>query len=301
MSIYKRYKGKRLKKGDPDWGKGTWWMEFHLRGHQVHESIPGARTQSQAERAENAIRESIYDGKYNKAAQTCRFREFFEDVYMLWAKTNKASWDQDESRGRALKDFFGNEPLRNITPLRVRKLKTDLLGAETVRHTPRKGTTVNRYLMLLSKIMQMAFEEGLIDSNPVRRVPKEPEGEGRKRFLTYEEEEKLLPQMTGRQAYLYAPVIVGIDAGLRFYSELLKLEVPHCNFGAHSVFFKINGQDIEVKPNRLLVVKSKNRKPRCVPMTERVREVLKEVIQDRTEGLIFASHRTGVSYRAAFR
>lgn len=44
MAVYKRYKGKRLKRGDEDWDKGKWWMEFQLRGHDVHESIPGART-----------------------------------------------------------------------------------------------------------------------------------------------------------------------------------------------------------------------------------------------------------------
>lgn len=59
MSIYKRYKGKRLKKGDLDWERGKWWMEFQLRGCDIHESIPGARTQAQAERAESSVRESI--------------------------------------------------------------------------------------------------------------------------------------------------------------------------------------------------------------------------------------------------
>jgi hypothetical protein len=51
MAIYKRYKGKRLKRSDADWDKGTWWIEFSLRGEYVHKSVPGARTQAQAQRA----------------------------------------------------------------------------------------------------------------------------------------------------------------------------------------------------------------------------------------------------------
>lgn len=43
MAIYKRYKGRRLKRSDCDWDKGTWWIEFSLRGNYVHESIPGVR------------------------------------------------------------------------------------------------------------------------------------------------------------------------------------------------------------------------------------------------------------------
>jgi integrase len=125
-------------------------------------------------------------------------------VYLPWAKRNKASWRHDESRAKALKQFFGNRPVRDITPMLIRRLKNELLGERTNRKARRKGTTVNRYLQLLSKIFEMAFEEGLVDLNPMRRVPLEPEGEGRERYLTHEEEKRLLPVLTGRLAHLRA-------------------------------------------------------------------------------------------------
>jgi integrase len=121
------------------------------------------------------------------------------------------------------------------------RLKNDLLGEKTKRKALRKGTTVNRYLQLLSKIFEMAFEEGLIELNPMRRVPLEPEGEGRERYLTHEEEKRLLPVLTGRLTHLRAPVILAIDTGMRKISELLRLRVEHCNFGGAPVFFNING------------------------------------------------------------
>lgn len=297
MSVYKRYKGRRLKPEDNDWSKGKWWMEFQLRGHDVHESIPGARTRAQAERAESALREAIYNGKYNKATQSRRFSEFVDEVYLPWAKRNKASWRHDESRARALKQFFGNRPVRDITPMLIRRLKNDLLGERTNRKALRKGTTVNRYLQLLSKIFEMAFEEGLIDLNPMRRVPLEPEGEGRERYLTHEEEKRLLPVLTGRLAHLRAPVILAIDTGMRKITELLRLRIEHCNFGTVPVFFNINGRDVEVRPDHLLVEKSKNRRPRTIPMTLRVRTELLRVIQGRAEGPVFSSVRTGVNLK----
>lgn len=66
----------------------------------------------------------------------------------------------------------------------VRRLKNELLAEKTRRvdsegeRTERKGSTVNRYLQLLSKIFELAFEEGYVDANPVRRVPLESEGGG---------------------------------------------------------------------------------------------------------------------------
>jgi integrase len=185
----------------------------------------------------------------------------------------------------------------------IRRLKNDLLNEKTVRfdgerkgRTLRKGTTVNRYLQLLSKILEMAFEEGLIEVNPMRRVPLEPEGEGRERYLTSDEEARLLSQLTGRLAHLYAPVVVGIDTGMRVNSELLSLQFEHCNFSSSPMFFNITGRDIEVLPDHLLVVKSKNRRPRTIPMTERVRLELLKVILDRTTGPVFCSMRTRVNY-----
>ena len=45
----------------------------------------------------------------------------------------------------------------------------------------------------------------------------------------------------------------------------------------------------------LLVVKSKNKRPRTVPLTARVQSELRQVIQGRTEGPVFLSARTGVN------
>src|SRR5258707_15554536 len=62
MAIYKRHKGRRLKRSDRDWDKGAWWIEFSLQGQYVHQSVPGARTQAQAERAQSQLREATMIG-----------------------------------------------------------------------------------------------------------------------------------------------------------------------------------------------------------------------------------------------
>lgn len=101
--------------------------------------------------------------------------------------------------------------------------------------------------------------------------------------------------LQGRLAHLRCPIIVAVDTGMRKTTDLLRLQIEHVNFGDSPVFFNINGKDVEVMPNHLLVVKSKNKKPRTIPMTARVRSELLEVIQGRAEGPVFSSARTGIN------
>src|SRR5215208_3697993 len=84
--------------------------------------------------------------------------------------------------------------------------------------------------------------------------------------------------LTGDLDYL-RPAIVSVGTGLR-KSELLRLKVDHVNFSNASKFYAVNGRDVEIPPNWLLVVKSKNKKPRIIPMNSMVRGALSDVIQD---------------------
>jgi hypothetical protein len=50
--VYKRWKGKKLKPGDPNYDRARWWMEYRLNGRRIHKAISEARIKAQAERAE---------------------------------------------------------------------------------------------------------------------------------------------------------------------------------------------------------------------------------------------------------
>ena len=102
MAVWKRYNGKRVK-GEGPKGKGTWIVEFRLRGHYVKQAIPEARTRAEAEQAQTKIKRDIFDDKYNRAAGNKDFSEFVDDVFVPWAKASKKSWQDDEERARQLK------------------------------------------------------------------------------------------------------------------------------------------------------------------------------------------------------
>ena len=282
MAIYKRHKGRRLKRSDRDWDKGTWWIEFSLRGNYVHESIPGARTQAQAERAENKRREEIYEGKYNPVRKL--FCEFVDETFLPWSTANKRSHREDEQRSVTLKGFFGEKHLRDIKPMMIEKFKRERLATPTKhdseeRPRPRSPASVNRDLACLSKILSMAFDNELVDSNPMRRVRLLKESGSRERFITAEEEVKLFAKLTGRRDHIRSVVTVALNTGMR-RGEILDLQWEHVNFIARTIF----------------IARSKTGKTRTIPMNDIVFGELKALKQDAgTRDFVFSVSKTGVN------
>jgi len=282
MAIYKRHKGRRLKRSDRDWDKGTWWIEFSLRGNYVHESIPGARTQAQAERAESKRREEIYEGKYDPGKKL--FSEFVDEIFLPWSTANKRSYREDDQRSATLKDFFGEKQLRDIKPMMIERFKRERLATPTMhdkpeRPKPRSPASVNRDLACLSKILSMAFDNELIDSNPMRRVRLLKENGSRERFITADEEVKLFAKLTGRRDHIRSVVTVALNTGMR-RGEILDLQWEHVNFIARTIF----------------IAKSKTGKTRTIPMNDIVFEELKALKQDAgTRDFVFSVSKTGVN------
>lgn len=282
MAIYKRHKGKRLKRSDRDWDKSTWWIEFSLRGNYVHESIPGARTQAQAERAESKRREEIYQGQYDPGEKL--FSEFVDEIFLPWSTANKRSHREDEQHSVTLKAFFGEKHLRDIKPMMIEKFKRERLATPTKhdkedRPRPTTPASVNRDLACLSKILSMAFDNELIDSKPMRRVRLLKENGSRERFITADEEVKLFAKLTGRRDHIRSVVTVALNTGMR-RGEILDLQWEHVNFIARTI----------------LVARSKTGKPRTIPMNDRIFEELKALKQDAgTRDFVFSVSKTGVN------
>ncbi|HLL77297.1 MAG TPA: hypothetical protein VK421_18735 [Pyrinomonadaceae bacterium] len=146
MAVYKRFNGKRIRPSDPAWDRGTWVVEFNLRGHRVKEAIPEAGTKKQAEQVETQIKHAIFDRKYNRASAVTKFSDFVDRVFLPWARENKRSWEGDGQRAKRFKEFFGQRAIRDITPMLVEKFKSELRKSDSRYGRPFSPATVNRYL-----------------------------------------------------------------------------------------------------------------------------------------------------------
>ena len=280
MAVYKRFNGKRIKPSDPNWDKGTWVVEFTMRGHRVKEAIPEATNKKQAEQVETQIKQAIFDRKYNRASSVTRFSHFVDGVFLPWARENKRSYKDDEQRAGRLKKFFGQKAIRDITPMVIEKFKSELRKTDSKYERPFSPSTVNRYLQVLSRVFSMAYANGIVDSNPMSRVKRLREPEPRQRYLnqySYDEEERLMKALAEYGEHVLGLVELDLEVGMRL-GELLNAR----------------WSDVD-EANRLIsVTQTKNGKPRIIPLTATALRILKLLRQDAPEEeLIFDPQRTG--------
>lgn len=207
-----------------------WCYDFWVNGKRYRGSIPEARVKAQAERAEHAMRDQVYEGTYGKQKTPAPLlRDFITDTFLPWSKVNKRTWVHDEFRSRPLIKALGNKPMDEISPILIEKYKRDRRASKTARGAERAPSTVNRELELLSKVFSLAIDQGLSISNPCRKVKRFREDNERNRYLSDQEEARLLSVLTGPRADLRPVVILAIHTGMR-RGELLSLRWANVDF-----------------------------------------------------------------------
>jgi integrase len=142
------------------------------------------------------------------------------------------------------REQLGDYALDQVTPAVIAKQRDKLLKT-------RSPATVNRYLAALSKAFTSAVREwNWLNDNPLRRVAKEAEPQGRIRFLSDTERKALLAacrQSTLPELHLI--VLLALTTGMR-RGELLGLRWP----------------DVDLERRLIVLHKTKNHERRSVPI-----------------------------------
>jgi integrase len=168
--------------------------------------------------------------------------------------------------------------LRDITPILIEKYKQQRLNTTTLHKRKRSPATVNRELQVLSKVFSMAYDNGLVETNPMRRVHKLREAPGRERYLTDAEEKSLLAILVGSRAHLRPIVVVALQTGMR-QGEILGLKWENVDFEQGTIY----------------VAHTKTGRPRKLPMSEPVEVELRSSKQDASsDEHVFSYARTGL-------
>lgn len=172
----------------------------------------------------------------------------------------RADWSNAKSKKsilincRAALEYFGNDT-------RLDQLDTRAIDGyiEYLRGLGNAQGTINRKLTVVSKVVQRAFEKGFIDRRPY--FERQPEPQGRVRWITPEEEEQILNLLLQRKAMRFYHVVrVLIDTGMRC-GELKKLTIYDIQpeQGVHGIVY---------------LHETKNGTSRSVPLTKRAFESL---------------------------
>ena len=198
----------------------VWWMSFidPNTGEQVRRSTE-TTDEERARRIFDKIKGQIAEGKWFERlpGEDYTFKELIEKYLEEYARRSKAanSYKRDCSTVKKLIPFFGSYRVTDVNPRIISAYKT---------HRRQQGVsprTVNIELTLLSHAYAIAIREWeWIRENPVKRVAREKVRNYIERWLTHEEEERLL---RASPDWLRNILIFAINTGLR-QSEILDLK-----------------------------------------------------------------------------
>src|SRR5262249_10138749 len=151
-------------------------MSVRRRGKSVMVDISGgpkrlrfvvkeARTMAEAKHAEAHIKNLLFKKKYDPDSIQVLFADFVKTSFIPYSQANKRSHYDDKRITAMLCEFFSGKMLDEITPAMIEQFKQQRLSGITQYKQRRKPATVNRELMVLSRIFTLAIDEGHLNVN----------------------------------------------------------------------------------------------------------------------------------------
>jgi integrase len=198
---------------------GKFYCRFQLNGERHHKLCAGATSVKEAEQMENAFKYKLMqqqNGVIPKETKQVRLTHLF-DVFENYVTINKKSYKHDIGRLKIFREFFKNtKTIEEVKPEQIETLKQVLLK-EGKNHT-----TVNRYLESLSKMFNIAIDNGWLNKNPINRKMRFPEKNYVVRYLKDDEEERIFKACPD---YFRPLLVTALNTGLRKSNiRLLKWE-----------------------------------------------------------------------------
>ena len=192
---------------------------------------------------------------------------------------------KDSTYFRHLSTLKGLEPIYN-TPLQaatVMQLKDFML--KQIRYSQ---STINKLHQMLKATFKEAMKRKIITENPMDDV-KKPRSRKKKekvRALTVEEQKRLYEVLTTEDIHYSDQMLISMLTGMRV-GEINALQVKDVNFTFNTI--SVNKTVTRGEKGRAILGESAKTEAgsRTLPMSEKVREILKNCVQDKQSGQIF--------------
>ena len=192
---------------------------------------------------------------------------------------------KDSTYYRHLATLKGLEPIYN-TPLQaatVMQLKDFML--KQIRYSQ---STINKLHQMLKATFKEAMKRKIITENPMDDV-KKPRSRKKKekvRALTVEEQKRLYEVLTTEDIHYSDQMLISMLTGMRM-GEINALQVKDVNFTFNTI--SVNKTVTRGEKGRAILGESAKTEAgsRTLPMSEKVREILKNCVQDKQSGQIF--------------
>ena len=221
-----------------------------------HSRTATFRTKSEAQKWAKTIEVAIDQGKHLPPAESKR-----KTVRQLMERYKETVIPRQ-------KDQVNPTRHANFWIDRLGTLKLSLLNAAALVEVrdelaiDKAPSTVNRYLAVISHACTHAEREWeWMESNPVRKVGRLREPQGRVRYLSDDERARLLKATReSKHPHIHVIVLIALTTGAR-RSEILDL----------------GWNDVDLRKNRAVLQNTKNNERRALTLVSQVVEVLKEL------------------------
>jgi len=233
-------------------GSGIWWICYFDSDGRKHREKVGRK--SAAIEFYRKRKTEVMEGKKlpeKLRAKKVAFVELAKDA-LEYSKSHKRSFGDDEIRMAKLTDWLGDRSAESVTPQEIERW----LSARSTL----KPATLNRYRALLSLVFRLAMQNGKAKLNPARLVRQRKENNGRIRFLSAEEEQKLRQAIPKDCLRAFPQLELALNTGLRLGEQ-----------------YGLTWDCIDFERRTLTIPLSKNGERRHVPLNDDALAALRTV------------------------
>lgn len=218
-----------------------------------NKQVGGKRIYGSAKSLKQAIKDrDKSDIEPDVKENTITLKSMSDSMLKHYENCAENTYKSAQSSYKLWQSIFGADyQIKNITTKLIDDTVNDML------QTHKKSTVITR-LTYLTKLLKTAQDYSYLAAMPVIHWP--GKAKGRVRFFTTEEEQDILANMPTEEDKKI--VIILIDTGMR-KAECLNLTL----------------ENIDIQNNLIRLWKTKGEKPRIVPMTERVRDIISNEIK----------------------
>lgn len=257
---------------------GKWYCRFSIRGDRKHFLCAGATTEKEALEIENAFKYKLQqqqNGVIPKDQKNVYFNRLVK-LYEKHAKTNHKRYKNQTYYLNNMKEYFNNgKPVNTIKPEDIQNFIVHLRNSG--KRGKRKNSSINRFLEILSKMFNLAIDNGELTENPLKKIQPLKEDNHKIRFLTVEEEARLYASIDLKTPYLRPIVTTALQTGMR-----------------RGEIFGMKWDNIDLNNRVIHVLDTKSGDSRPIPISDVLYETLKSM--PRTSEYVFTNPKTNQPY-----
>lgn len=242
-----------------------------------------------------------------EAAKEIAIGKLIDRYITEWAKPNKKTWGEDDSRlNKVVRPVWGERKAKSITRADVDALVAPVAVGDPDSGIPPRRAEANHRLAVVRKMFSFAVDKGIIDTHPCLRM-KAPGGKiaPRQRALTTAKELRLLWRITDPNGPWTKAMRKGWPRDIpwesrgrmrRDIADALRLVLATGCRSNESAGLKWSEVDLDAGEWVLPTERSKNGRPNLVPLLPEVVNMLRERRELVKGEYVFPGLRAGTSH-----